>query len=251
VSGYWQKRRIWDRYEEENDPVIGRIHQEQRELVVNAVRKFASRQEKPITVVDLGCGTGKVAIELMGIERVAGVLAVDINDLALRKVAAGAAQLGLQAKFRFLSGDFYALDWKADDLFDVVVCMDVLHHLPDIPGMLGIILSRVKPGGVFVGNIRAREGTGVFFNRYGLVKRWLICAQPGVDRVLPQKSFLRRWLGSIGYFRIRTFPRAEAEALLRDAGFDIQQFVTGGYHWFVCAPDFRNGVANPDPGINA
>ena len=41
VSSYWQKRRVWDRYEEENDPVIGKILQEQRELVVQAVREFA------------------------------------------------------------------------------------------------------------------------------------------------------------------------------------------------------------------
>jgi 2-polyprenyl-3-methyl-5-hydroxy-6-metoxy-1,4-benzoquinol methylase len=49
----------------------------------------------------------------------------------------------LQNKLRFLSGNFYELSWKSDDLFDVVVCMDVLHHLPDIPRMLGIIRGRL------------------------------------------------------------------------------------------------------------
>jgi len=235
VSSYWQKRRVWDRYEEENDPVIGKILQEQRELVVRAVREFAEQQARGITVADLGCGTGKVALDIMALERVETLLAVDINDLALRKVAAGAAQLSLQNKLRFLSGNFYELNWKSDDLFDVVVCMDVLHHLPDIPRMLGIIRGRLKPGGSLVGNIRAREGTDLFFGRYGPAKRWLIRIQPGVDRLLPQKSLLRRWLGSVGYFRIRTFPRSDAEKLLRDAGFNIRQIETGYYHWFVCS----------------
>jgi SAM-dependent methyltransferase len=242
VSSYWQKRRVWDRYEEENDPVIGTILQQQRELVVGAVREFAAGRENPIAVADLGCGTGKVATDLMALERVQSLLAVDINDLALRKVAAGAAQLGLQNKLRFLSGDFYALEWKPDDRFDVVVCMDVLHHLPDIPGMLDIIRGRLRPGGVFVGNLRAREGTGVFFERYGLVKRWLIRIQPGVDRMLPARSIIRRWLGSVGYFRIRTFLRRDTEAMLRDAGLDIRRLETAAYHWFVCGAQERKGA---------
>jgi hypothetical protein len=93
----------------------------------------------------------------------------------------------------------------------------------------------LKPGGIFVGNIRAREGTDLFFDRYGPAKRWLIRIQPGVDRLLPQKSLFRRWLGSVGYFRIRTFPRGDAEKLLRDAGFGIRQIEAGYYHWFVCS----------------
>jgi ubiquinone/menaquinone biosynthesis C-methylase UbiE len=98
VSSYWQKRRVWDRYEEENHPVIGKILQEQRELVVRAVREFAEPQARAITVADLGCGTGKVALDIMALERVETLLAVDINDLALRKDAAGAAQLGLHCR---------------------------------------------------------------------------------------------------------------------------------------------------------
>jgi len=243
VSSYWQKRRVWDRYEEENHPIIGKILREQRELVVQAVREFAVARGSPVAVADLGCGTGKVATDLMALETVQNLLAVDINDLALRKVAAGAAQLGLQNKLRFLSGDFYALQWKPDDRFDAVVCMDVLHHLPDIPRMLDIIRNRLKPGGVFVGNLRAREGTGVFFNRYGLVKRWLIRIQPAVDRMLSARSIIRRWLGSIGYFRIRTFPRGETEALLRNAGFDVRQLETGYYHWFVCGAQERGSAS--------
>jgi len=235
VGSYWQKRRVWDRYEEENDPVIGKILQEQRELVVQAVREFAAKQDKLVLVADLGCGTGKVAVDLMALDRVQSLLAVDINDLALRKVAAGAAQSGLQNKLRFLSGDFYELNWKPDDRFDVVVCMDVLHHLPNLPRMLAMIKSRLTPGGIFVGNIRSRESAKKFFDRYGLVKRWLIRIQPEVDRRLPAKSRIRRWLGSIGYFRIRVLTRRETETVLRDAGFGIREFATGYYHWFVCA----------------
>lgn len=234
VSTYWRKHRVWDRYQEEQHPVIGQALREQRELVVAAVRGFAETRTDPITVADLGCGTGSVANDLMSLSQVQSLLAVDISEQALEKVRTRAAQLGTQAKLRTLSGDFYGLNWPATERFDVVVCMDVLHHLPDIPRMLAIIRDRLRPDGMFVGNIRAQEGTATFFRRYGPIKRALIGIQPAVDRALPANSWLRRWLGSIGYFRIRTFRRAEAEKSLREAGFDIQRVESGYYHWFIC-----------------
>ena len=115
----------------------------------------------------------------MALDGVQSLLAVDINDLALRKVAAGAAQLGLQNKLRFLSGNFYELSWKSDDFFDVVVCMDVLHHLPDIPRMLGIIRGRLKQAAFSSATCAPERDPCVFFERYGPVKRWLIRIQPG------------------------------------------------------------------------
>lgn len=235
VSTYWQKHRIWDRYREEQHPVIGKALQEQRELVVNTIRDFARGRPAPLSVADLGCGTGRVAHDLLGLECVQRLLAVDINEQAVRRVAAGAAKLGLQARLLTRSGDFYSLQWSAEDVFDVVLCMDVLHHLPDIPRMLAIIRGRVKPGGMFIGNIRSAEGTALFFNRYGPVKRLLIALQPTVNRRLPERSFLRRWLGSIGYLRIRTFTRTEAESLLTQTGFKVEKLQTSFYHWFCCA----------------
>jgi SAM-dependent methyltransferase len=236
VAGYWRNRRVWDRFREEEHPVIGQIHREQREFVVSIIRDFAGHQDSPINVVDLGCGTGRVACDLMGLARVRELLAVDINAQAVRKVAAAAAKLGLQEKLRVRSGNFYELAWKAEGVFDVAVCMDVLHHLPDVPGMLGIIRGRLKPGGIFVGNIRSAEGTDTFFHRYGLVKRTLIKVQPMADRAIPNKSTLRRWLGDIGYLRIRTYTQAQTRRLLEAAGFRITRFDSSFYHSFVCTP---------------
>ena len=44
VANYWQKRRIWDRFREEEHPVIGVILQAQREYVVAAARTGTSRR---------------------------------------------------------------------------------------------------------------------------------------------------------------------------------------------------------------
>lgn len=235
VRNYWQKRRIWDRYQEERHPVIGRILREQRELTVAAVGDFAAQRTAQVDVADLGCGTGWIACDVMALERVHSLVAADINPRALIKLAAGAAKLGLEEKLRTRAGDLYQLDWGEAESFDVILCVDALHHLPDIPRMLAGIRSRLKGDGAFIGNIRAREGTAKFFSRYGPINRTLIGVQPVVDRVLPERSRLRNWLGSIGYFRIRTFRRSEVEHLLEDGGFRIERMNSGFYHWFVGA----------------
>jgi ubiquinone/menaquinone biosynthesis C-methylase UbiE len=234
VSRYWRKHRIWDRYQEEQHPVIGRILQEQRGLTVAAVREFAEPRPTPVDVADLGCGTGCIANDVTRLEKVRSLLAIDINESSLRQAAARAAQQGLQEKFRFLSGDLYELDWGGERSFDAVVAIDMLHHMPDIPALLAAIRRRLKDDGILIGNLRSRERTDVFFNRYGLVNRTLIRLQPAFDRVLPENSFLRRWLGSAGYFRIRTFSRADAERLLENAGFHVVRMESSSYHWFVC-----------------
>jgi ubiquinone/menaquinone biosynthesis C-methylase UbiE len=236
VKNYWQKRRVWDRYQEEQDPAIGAMHREQRTRTVAAVREFAAGRPEPVDAADVCCGTGWISHDLMQLERIRSLLAADISAPALARLETRARELGGQAKLRTLCGNLYELDWGSEKSFDVIVCMDALHHLPDIPGMLRNIRHRLKVDGIFIGNIRSSEGAARFFDRYGLVNRVLIGIQPAVDRLLPEKSFVRRWLGNIGYFRILTFTRSEAEQLLTQAGFSVLRLTSDGYHWFVCAP---------------
>lgn len=234
VKDYWQKRRVWDRYQEEQHPTIGAMLREQRLITVATVRDFAALRPGPVDVADLCCGTGWIANDLMQLGRLHSLLAADVNEEALHRLETEATRLGLQNKLQTRSGDLYRMDWGAEKSFDVILCMDALHHLPDIPGMLEGIRARLKDDGIFVGNIRAKEGANQFFDRYGPLKRTLIRMQPLMDRVLAERSALRRWLGSIGYFRILTFSKVEVERLLAESGFSIQQSASGGYHWFVC-----------------
>ncbi|MEO0108907.1 MAG: methyltransferase domain-containing protein [candidate division WOR-3 bacterium] len=233
MSSYWRKRRVWDRFQEEQDPILGRIHQGQRAFVINAVAAFAQGRGA-LAAIDLGAGTGRIACDLLMMPQVRELLAVDINPRALRKVGAMAAKRGLQTKLRLRVGDFYRLDWRADEVFDVVLCIDVLHHLPDVALMLEIVCGRMTQDGIFVGNIRATEKTSLFFNRYGLLKRALVKLQPTVNRLVPQNSILRQALGDIGYLRLQTYSRPEVEGLLKRSGFQICVLNSSHYHTFVC-----------------
>lgn len=38
----------------------------------------------------------------------------------------------------------------ASEFFDAVVCLDVLEHIPDVPGFLDLLTGYLRPGGVFI-----------------------------------------------------------------------------------------------------
>lgn len=246
VVEYWRRRRLWDRYEEERHRLIGSILQEQRELAVQAVREYARQHKQRLRIADLGCGTGRIACDLLALEETELLVAVDVNPQALQRTRQHAREQKLEGKLRTLEGDFYQLNWGPDASFDVILCMDALHHLPDVPTMLRIIRGRLRPEGIFVGNFRSAASAPLFFGRYGIIKRWLIGIQPALDRTLSADSRLRQWLGSIGYFRIRTFERQEVERLLLDADYRILALEEGAYYWFCASRDDRR-EADPPP----
>jgi SAM-dependent methyltransferase len=58
--------------------------------------------------------------------------------------------------------DLSRLD-ESDATFDAVICTNHLHHAPDVSALLAEVTRVLKPGGVFVGNIRPFAGiTGAF-----------------------------------------------------------------------------------------
>jgi ubiquinone/menaquinone biosynthesis C-methylase UbiE len=93
-------------------------------------------------VLDLGCGLGRQAEEM--IRRGYGVTGLDVSERLLRS----ARQRGVPVT----SGDALRLPF-ADDAFDVVYTIGVLHHLPDREAQRAACaeVHRVlKPGGRFL-----------------------------------------------------------------------------------------------------
>ncbi len=48
----------------------------------------------------------------------------------------------------------------ADDRFEVVICADYLHHAPDVNGLLAEAVRVLKPGGLFLANIKPYSSLG-------------------------------------------------------------------------------------------
>ena len=95
------------------------------------------------TVLDMGCGTGrwtKYASQRSGF-----VEAVDPS-----KAVFAAAQLLADSKnVRVSQAEVDNLPF-ADDTFDFVFSLGVLHHIPDTPAAMKKCVSKLKPGGHFL-----------------------------------------------------------------------------------------------------
>lgn len=94
-------------------------------------------------VVDLGCGTGRIARFLAGSDR--RVIAIDRSRRMLDK--AGATLDG--ATTTLLRCDAREIPIR-DASVDSVVCSGVLHHIPDLPAAMQEIARLLRPGGTLI-----------------------------------------------------------------------------------------------------
>ncbi|HEY1087312.1 MAG TPA: metalloregulator ArsR/SmtB family transcription factor [Archangium sp.] len=100
----------------------------------------------PLEVVDFGCGTGVLTVELA---RWAGhVTAIDRSGSALAKAKAEAQRQGLR-NITFLEADLHALPLDSGSV-DLVVVSQSLHHVDDIERVLAEGARLLKPSGRMV-----------------------------------------------------------------------------------------------------
>ncbi len=108
-------------------------------------------------VLDLGCGEGRHVIAVSAVD---GADAVGV-DLSLKDLSAARSKMEdfralleggetgtspADALFGLLAGNALHLPF-ADASFDVVICSEVLEHIPDYEPVLGEIFRILKPGG--------------------------------------------------------------------------------------------------------
>lgn len=96
-------------------------------------------------VLEVGCGGGFMT-EAVAREG-ARVIGVDPSDKALEAARRHAAAVGLAIDYRRGVGEALPV---GDASLDVVLCVDVLEHLPDVPGALAEIARVLRPGGWFL-----------------------------------------------------------------------------------------------------
>lgn len=101
-------------------------------------------------VLDLGCGEGRHVhgLYMLGDFEITGV---DLDEPSLEKARAGLQTIPMTPGTRthpvtFETGDATALRF-ADHTFDVVICSEVLEHLPDYGAALAEIRRVLKPEG--------------------------------------------------------------------------------------------------------
>jgi ubiquinone/menaquinone biosynthesis C-methylase UbiE len=110
---------------------------------------FVLSKALPLTghILEIGTGKGRFLTALLG--QVCRVTTIDINPQEQRFARLNVAFSRPPGRVRFMIADAAHLPWK-DRTFDVVVSMNALHHIPDMPGLVDEAIRVAKPMGRIV-----------------------------------------------------------------------------------------------------
>jgi|AntRauTorckE6833_2_1112554.scaffolds.fasta_scaffold04747_5 2-polyprenyl-3-methyl-5-hydroxy-6-metoxy-1,4-benzoquinol methylase len=123
--------------------------------VANAIREHV-RIAPECRAMEFGCGTGMVTFNLIDV--LGEVVAVDRAADMLEVVEKKAADLGAEEVNTKLVGD--DLEHLGCGEYDLIYSNMVLHHLPDIEGVLEYLVGALKPGGMIaLSDLENDDGT--------------------------------------------------------------------------------------------
>jgi ubiquinone/menaquinone biosynthesis C-methylase UbiE len=181
------------------------------------------------TIVDVGAGTGNLAVKLALDGRFDRVIAVDISAGMLGEASRSAEAHNVVLET--IANDMVRLPF-ADGSIDVVVGCAVLHHLPDPQAFLQEVRRVLKPGGacIFIGE---PSTTGERLTH--AVKLPLLAAVRAARTfgLLPQPVWEHEAID------VHTFTPSDVQAMAN--GFVDMRFVPEGF----CAPVVDQGLLAP------
>jgi SAM-dependent methyltransferase len=100
------------------------------------------------TILDIGCGSGGIALHLVERHGAAQATGFDVEQPVIEAALQRASTRGLAQRASFIQGPPGPLPF-ADRSFDVVFSKDALLHVPDKDALFAEIFRVLKPGGVF------------------------------------------------------------------------------------------------------
>lgn len=98
-----------------------------------------------LRVLDIGCGGGLLSESLAGLG--AEVLGIDVVERSIRIAQGHALRSGLEIDYRWTSAEHLAAQGAS---FDLVMNMEVVEHVADLPAFLTTCATLVRPGGLMV-----------------------------------------------------------------------------------------------------
>lgn len=231
---FWQNNN-WDRYGE-----LGKVPIEtrneflrQEELTVQAVKQFGCSGNE-LTVLDLACGTGRIAASI--VKATKGNAFLTLVDSNLSTLDLAKYNLRNCSKVNFVCANALDIGNQYIEAFDVVVCLDFLHHVSNVPEFINSVSRSIKPGGIMIGNAFSKEKY-IEWDRlkYGFMhstKRWLI------NRIVQtiyssMPGYAQKVIREKGWGRIEPLEKIELFREL-EKSFSNIKVVNNYYHWF-CA----------------
>lgn len=164
-----------------------------------AARHFDRHGETPfsgLSLMDIGCGGGLMAEPMA--QAGFAVTGVDAAEKNIACARLHAEKSGVQIEYRHDSAEHIA---ASGAVFDVVLNLEVIEHVADLPGYMAATSKLVKPGGL------------MFVASLNKTLKSLALAKIGAEYVL-------RWLPKGTHDWSRFVPPARIQGLLRDNGLD-------------------------------
>lgn len=117
--------------------------------VKNAICRHFGRDEMDtealggLSILDIGCGGGLLSVPLA---RLGGrVTGIDPSETNIAVAGLHAEKVGLDIDFRAVTAEALA---ETGARFDVVLAMEVVEHVTDVPAFVACCASLVRPGGL-------------------------------------------------------------------------------------------------------
>jgi SAM-dependent methyltransferase len=218
-------REVWDHL---HDSTVARRYDESLvgTPLLDLDRWFVTNHcQPPGRVIDLGCGTGRVAVPLARLGH--AVTAVDLSKEMLCVAGEKAAAAGV--RLDRAHANIVELDCLRDATFDTAICMFATLGMIAGPEprsrVVGHAFRLLKPGGQFILHVHSRW----HHLRTGAGRRWLI---RDLMRTFRGDANAGDWRmahhhGQTGW-TMHLFTRREVIGLLRSAGFAVTEVLPVG-----------------------
>ncbi len=105
----------------------------------------AARPLEGLRIADIGCGGGLVSEPLTRLG--AFVTGIDPAEENVAAARAHAADSGLEIDYRAARVEDLAAESAQ---FDVVIALEVVEHVPDVPAFIGVCAQVLRPGGMML-----------------------------------------------------------------------------------------------------
>ncbi|MBF0262608.1 MAG: bifunctional 2-polyprenyl-6-hydroxyphenol methylase/3-demethylubiquinol 3-O-methyltransferase UbiG [Magnetococcales bacterium] len=148
-----------------------------------------------VELLDVGCGGGILSEAMDGLG--ARVMGIDRSETIINVARARQKESGSQVSYRVRSVEELAEERPAS--FDVVLAMEVLEHVPDVPAFLRGCSALLKPDGLFFFATLNKTMQAWLMAIIGAeyVLRWLPRGTHAFDKFI-RPSDLGRWLRHAG-----------------------------------------------------